>query len=437
VTGRSAPWTNWAQTTSCRPARVAVPADPAEVAAVLSAARHDGLRVKALGAGHSFSPIAATDGVHVRLDRLTGLLGTKVDSASGAGKATVAAGTPLRVLNADLARLGLGLANMGDIDSQTVSGAVATGTHGSGRASAGLSALIVGLQIALPDGSLVHCSADDEPDLFQAGRLGLGALGIVTSVTFRVERAFRLHAVEEPGQLDDLLERFDEYAASEHVDVHWLPFTDAVLIKRYNRTDEPLRPLSAPREWWTDVVENYGVELVQRFTRAAPRYTPFVNTVAARLISTREYINAAPAVFTSVRRVRFHEMEYAVPRRVAVAAIREFRRLTMLGPWRIAFPVQVRLAPPDDVWLSTAYDRETVYIACHAYPRTDYRRWFAAAEELFASYGGRPHWGKLHTRGAEYLGQACPRLADFRRVRALVDPTGLMGNQYLDRILGD
>ena len=400
MTGRPAQWTNWAQTTSCRPTRIAVPASPAEVAAVLSAAHRDGLRVKPLGAGHSFSPIAATDGVQVRLDRLTGLLGTEVDSASGTGTATVAAGTPLRVLNADLARLGLGLANMGDIDAQTVSGAVATGTHGSGRAAASLSALVVALEIALPDGSLVQCSADDEPDLFQAGRLGLGALGIVTSVTFRVERAFRLHAVEEPGHLEDLLERFDEYAANEHVDVHWLPFTDAVLIKRYSRTDEPLRPLSTSRAWWTDVVENYGVELVQRLTRAAPRYTPFVNTVAARLISTREYIDAAPSVFTSVRRVRFHEMEYAVPRRVAVAAIREFRRLTTRGPWRIAFPVQVRFAPADDVWLSTAYDRETVYIACHAYPRTDYRSWFDAAEELFVSYGGRPHWGKLHTRGA-------------------------------------
>jgi FAD-linked oxidoreductase len=437
VTGRPTQWTNWAQTTSCRPTRIAVPADPAEVAAVLLAARRDGLRVKPLGAGHSFSPIAATDGVHVRLDRLTGLLGTEVDPASGTGTATVAAGTPLRVLNADLARLGLGLANMGDIDAQTVSGAVATGTHGSGRASASLSTLVVGLEIALPGGSLVQCSADDEPDLFQAGRLGLGALGIVTSVTFRVERAFRLHAVEEPGHLDDLLERFDEYAANEHVDVHWLPFTDAVLIKHYSRTDELLRPLSKSWAWWTDVVENYGVELVQRFTRAAPRYTPFVNTVAARLISTREYIDASPSVFTSVRRVRFHEMEYALPRRVAVAAIREFRRLTTRGPWRIAFPVQLRFAPADDVWLSTAYERETVYVACHAYPRTDYQSWFAAVEELFASYGGRPHWGKLHTRDAAYLTRAYPRLADFRRVRAGVDPTGVMGNGYLDRILGD
>jgi L-gulono-1,4-lactone dehydrogenase len=437
VTSRSTQWTNWAQTTSCRPTRIAVPADPAEVVAVLSAARRDGLRVKPLGSGHSFSPIAATDGVQVRLDRLTGLLGVDADSASGTGMATVAAGTPLRVLNAELARLGLGLANMGDIDAQTVSGAIATGTHGSGRASASLSALVDGLEVALPDGSLVTCSADHEPDLFQAGRLGLGALGIVTSVTFRVERAFRLRAVEEPGHLDDLLERFDEYAASEHVDVHWLPFTDAVLTKRYSRTDEPLRPLSRPSAWWTGVGENAGVELIQRITRAAPRYTPLANAVAARLIPARDYVDFAPSVFTSIRKVRFHEMEYALPRRVAVAAIREFRRLTARGPWRIAFPVQVRVAPADDVWLSPAYERETVYVACHAYPRTDYRSWFAAAEELFVSYGGRPHWGKLHTRDAAHLTRTYPRLADFRRVRARVDPARLMGNEYLDRILGD
>jgi L-gulono-1,4-lactone dehydrogenase len=437
VTSRPAQWTNWGRTFSYRPTRMVTPADAAEVVAVMATARRDGLRIKPLGSGHSFSPLTVTDGVQVRLDRLTGLVGTDIDSASGEGTVTVGAGTTLRALNAELARRGLGLANMGDIDVQTVSGAIATGTHGSGRASASLSALVVALEIALPDGSLVRCSAAHEPDLFCAGQLGLGALGIVTSVTFRVERAFRLHAVEAPGSLDDLLEHFDEYAASEHLDVHWLPFTDAVLIKHYRRTDEPMRPLPKLVAWWTDVVENAGVELVQRVARAAPRYAPFVNTVAARLISARDYVDAAPSVFVSVRRVHFHEMEYALPRRVAVAAIREFRRLTIRGPWRIAFPVQVRLAPADDIWLSGAYDRETVYVACHAFPRTDYRGWFAAAEELFVSYGGRPHWGKLHTRDVGDLEHAFPRMSEFRAVRNQVDPDRLMDNDYLRQVLGD
>jgi FAD-linked oxidoreductase len=430
-------WTNWAKTVVCHPARVCAPHDAEEAAAVLAGARRDGLRVRPVGAGHSFSPIAATDGVHVRLDQMIGPVRTEVDPQSGRASATVAAGTPLRVFNSELARLGLGLANMGDIDVQTVSGAVATGTHGSGRKSASLSALVVGLEIVLPDGSLVRCSADAEPDLFQAARLGLGVLGIVTSLTFGVERAFLLHAMEAPGRLTEVLDRFDEYTREEHVDLFWLPFTDAVLIKRNRRTTEAARPLSPTAAWWADAAENAGVAAFQRITRAAPRSTPFANAIAARLISTRDYVDSPPAVFTSVRRVRWCEMEYALPQRVAVAALEEFKRLTMRGPWRIAFPVQIRLAPADDVWLSPAFGRDTVYVAVHAYPRTDYQRWFAAAEELFVSYGGRPHWGKLHTRGVDDLRPSYPQMAAFGAVRNRVDPDRLMSNDHLRHVLGD
>ncbi|HJU97617.1 MAG TPA: D-arabinono-1,4-lactone oxidase [Jiangellaceae bacterium] len=434
---RPRPWRNWARTVEGRPTRVAVPFDAAEVAATMVAAGKDGLRVKPVGSGHSFTPVAVTDGVQVRLERLTGLLDIDVDPASGRGLATVAAGTPLLAFNADLARHGLGLANMGDIAVQTVSGAVATGTHGTGREVAALAEQIAGLEIALPDGSLVRCSAGHEPDLFQAARLGLGALGVVTALTFRVEPAFLLHAVDERGSLAEILDRFDDYAAGEHVEFHWLPFTDAVQLKRNSRTSGPARPLGRFRARWEgDVVENLGIGLVQRVTRAVPRWTPLVNGTAAGLISRRDYVDAAPVVFSSVRRVRFHEMEYALPRGVAVAVLQEFRRITDEGPWRISFPVQVRLAPADDVWLSTAYGRDTVYVACHAYPRTDYGGWFAAAEDLFVSFGGRPHWGKLHTRDAAYLRGVYPRLDEFRAVRDRVDPGRLMANGYLRRVLG-
>ncbi|HEY9377350.1 MAG TPA: FAD-binding protein, partial [Jiangellaceae bacterium] len=300
---------------------MASPRNPADVAAVLAEARRDGQSVKPIGSGHSFTPVAATDGIQVRLDQLTGLIRTDVDLDTGSGTATVAAGTSMRVFNADLARLGLGLANMGDIDLQTVSGAVSTGTHGSGRDMASLSALVVGLEIVLPDGSLARCSADVEPDLFQAARLGLGALGIVTSLTFRVERAFLLHGVEERGHLDEVLERFDDYAGAAHLDMYWFPFTDYMQVKRHRRTDQPRRPMSTMSAWWTDVGENTGIGIVQRISRAAPRYTPAVNLVAGRLISHRDYIDAAPSVFTRARRIRWHEMEYALPRRVAVPAI--------------------------------------------------------------------------------------------------------------------
>ncbi|RIQ32132.1 D-arabinono-1,4-lactone oxidase [Jiangella rhizosphaerae] len=428
-------WQNWARTVQARPVRVERPASADEAAAVLTAAACDGLRVKPVGAGHSFTPIAATDGVQVRLDGLSGLLSLDTDART----ATVGAGTRLHELNALLTERGYGLTNMGDIAVQTVSGAIATGTHGSGRASASLSEQVVALEIVLPDGSVRRVSAadtGDDGDLFQAARLGLGALGIVTSVTFRIEPAFTLRSTVERTTLDAVVERLPDLEAEDHCDLYWLPFTDAVQLTVNRRTGEPAAPPHPVASWWSgDVIENAGVALVQRVTRAAPKLTPSVNAVAARLIGDRTFVDLAPKVFTSTRRVRFHEMEYALPRSAAAGALRALRDLTARGPWRVAFPVEIRLAPADDVWLSPAYGRDTVYVATHAYPRTDYTGWFSAVEKLWTEYGGRPHWGKLHTRDSGYLRDQYRQMGSFRAVRDRVDPGRIMANAYLDRIL--
>ncbi|WP_116951551.1 D-arabinono-1,4-lactone oxidase [Jiangella endophytica] len=427
-------WQNWARTVQARPVRVERPSSADEAAAVLTAAARDGLRVKPIGAGHSFTPVAATDGVQVRLDALSGLLA--LDTARHT--ATVGAGTRLHELNALLAERGYGLTNLGDIAVQTVSGAIATGTHGSGRASASLSEQVVALELVLPDGTVKQVSADDDGELFQAARLSLGALGIVTSVTFRVEPAFTLRSTVERTTLDAVVERFAELEAADHCDLYWLPFTDAVQLTVNRRTGEPAAPPNPVAAWWSgDVVENAGLALVQRLTRAAPKATPAVNAVAARLISGRTFVDAAPQVFTSTRRVRFHEMEYALPRSAATAALRALRDLTARGPWRVAFPVEIRLAPADDVWLSPAFERDTVYVATHAYPRTDYTGWFTAVEKLWTEYGGRPHWGKLHTRDSGYLRDHYRHMGTFRAVRDRVDPDRIMGNEYLEQVLDE
>lgn len=433
-------WQNWARTVRFEPAEIVRPRDDAEVAAVVKAASAAGRRVKAVGAGHSFTSVAATDGVQVRLDHLRGLRSLQPDGARGA-RATVGAGTTIHELNALLAAHGYGLTNMGDIDVQTVSGAIATGTHGTGRGSASLSAAVTDLRMVLPDGTLIDVGRHDGrpgAELFHAARLGLGALGIVTAVTFRVEPAFTLRAVTEPASLDDVLDNVPYLAADEeHCEFYWLPFTGTVQLKRNRRTtDRPSRRGRVASWLANEVVENAGVAAVQRLSRAAPQATPMLNRAASRLIGRRTYVDDAPAVFTSSRRVRFHEMEYALPLAAAAPALRELRDLTARGPWRIAFPVEVRFAPADDVWLSPAYGRDTVYIAVHAYPRTSYSGWFAAVEQLWTSYSGRPHWGKLHTKDAGYVRDQYDRMGAFLAVRDEVDPHRTMANGYLERVLG-
>jgi L-gulonolactone oxidase len=410
------------------------PASTSEVVDAVVAARRNSLGVKMVGSGHSFTDIAATDGLLLRPDRLTGI--TAVDRE--AMTVTVRAGTPLHELNTTLDRLGLALHNLGDVDRQTVAGATATCTHGTGGRWASLSAQLAGLELVASDGTVHRVSADADPELFAAARVGLGALGIVTEVTFLVEPAFTLEAVEEPATWDEFVGGFDEIvAANQHAEAYWFPHTDRMLTKRNNRTLDPLRPLSRVRAYVDDeLLSNTVFGWVNGVGNAVPRAIPRLNRVSARALSARTYSDASYRVFTSPRSVVFREMEYAVPRAAGMAALAEARAVIERSGWRISFPVEIRHAPADDAWLSTAYGRDSVYLAFHVNARTDHTAYFAAVEQVLRGFDGRPHWGKLHTRSADDLAPAYPRFADFLAVRDRTDPDRIFANPYLDRVLG-
>jgi L-gulono-1,4-lactone dehydrogenase len=426
-------WRNWARTVQASPARVVTPQSVAEVSAAVRQATADGLTLRAAGNGHSFTPLVATDGVLLRPEGLTGLL--RVD----AGTATVAAGTMLNDFNLALHGHGLALANMGDITVQTVAGAIATGTHGTGRESASLSAQVAGLEVVLADGSVVTCSRTEDADVFEAARLGLGAVGIVTAVTFDVVPSFLLHAVEEPRRLDDMVETFDDLAATnDHVEFYWFPHTDCAQLKRNNRVapDVAAAPLSRLRAWRDDeLLSNTVFGLVCRVGRAAPRLVPAINQVSGRAWGSREYVDTSFRVFASSRRVRFTEQEYAVPRAALLPLLTELREL--VGRFQVSFPVEVRTAPADDVWLSAAYGRDTAWVAVHMFEHVRYAAYFGAVEERALAVGGRPHWGKLHSRDAAWCADQLPGFARFCAVRDRVDPDRVFGNDHLRRVLGE
>ncbi|MGW7252022.1 D-arabinono-1,4-lactone oxidase [Streptomyces decoyicus] len=434
--GRTAgPWRNWAGNVTARPARSVAPASTEELAAAVRAAAEDGLTVKAVGSGHSFTPAAATDGLLVRPDRLTGI--RRVDRE--AGTVTVAAGTPLKRLNETLAAHGLSLANMGDIMEQTVSGAAATGTHGTGRDSASIAAQITALELVTADGSVLTCSAEENPDVFASARLGLGALGVVSELTFAVEPEFLLTAREEPMAFDEVTDRFDELVAeNEHFEFYWFPHTGSCNTKRNNRSQGPAAPPGKVSGWVEDELLSNGVfQLVCTLGRAVPAAIPGIAKISSRALSARTYTDIPYKVFTSPRRVRFLEMEYALPRAAAVAALGELKALVERSDFKVSFPVEVRTAPADDIALSTASGRDTVYLAVHMYRGTPYEAYFAAAERIMTAHDGRPHWGKLHTRDAAYLADAYPRFGEFTAVRERLDPERRFTNAYLRRVLGD
>ncbi|BDH14385.1 D-arabinono-1,4-lactone oxidase [Streptomyces hygroscopicus] len=429
------PWRNWAGNVTARPARSVAPASTEELAAAVRAAAEDGLTVKAVGSGHSFTPAAATNGLLVRPDRLTGI--RRVDRE--AGTVTVAAGTPLKRLNETLAAHGLSLANMGDIMEQTVSGAAATGTHGTGRDSASIAAQITALELVTADGSVLTCSTGENPDVFASARLGLGALGVVSELTFAVEPEFLLTAREEPMAFDEVTDRFDELVAeNEHFEFYWFPHTGSCNTKRNNRSQGPAAPPGKVSGWVEDELLSNGVfQLVCTLGRAVPAAIPGIAKISSRALSARTYTDIPYKVFTSPRRVRFLEMEYALPRAAAVAALGELKALVERSDFKVSFPVEVRTAPADDIALSTASGRDTVYLAVHMYRGTPYEAYFAAAERIMTAHDGRPHWGKLHTRDAAYLADAYPRFGEFTAVRERLDPERRFTNAYLRRVLGD
>ncbi len=426
-------WTNWARTETARPVAVVAPRDVDEVSRVVRAAGRAGRRVKAVGSGHSFTGAAVTDGVMVRLDGLA----TRLEVLGG-GLVTVGAGWRLHDLGPALHAHGLAMSNLGDIDVQTISGAIGTGTHGTGARFGGISDQVRGLQLVLADGSVVECGPDDDPDLFQAARVGLGGFGVVTAVTLQCEPVFGLHAAEAPMSLASVLDGLDELVSgNDHFEFYWFPHTDRTLTKRNNRLEPgaPLEPLSRSRSYLEDeLLSNRVFEVVNRVATAAPRTTRVLNAVSARALGSRTFSDVSYRVFASSRRVRFRESEWALPRAALPDVLLEIRSWVESSGELLPFPVEVRFGRADEPWLSTAHGRDTAWIAVHQYHRLDHRRYFDAVQRIATSVGGRPHWGKLHTLDADRLRALYPRYDDAMGVRRRVDPAGVFANPYLEKV---
>lgn len=429
-------WRNWSGLETASPARVESPADTAAVVAAVERARQEGSTVKMVGTGHSFTAISAPEGTMLRPTNLGGILAVDRDTMT----VTALAGTQLKVLNAQLEALGLSLHNMGDIAEQTLAGATSTGTHGTGGVVASLSAQICGLEIVTGTGEVVSATETENPELLEHGRVGLGALGVLTRLTFRVEPLFALEANETPMSWDEALGGFDERAAAHHhVDTYWFPHTDRLMVKTNDRLDDlDVEPLSRWRAWWDDeFLSNAAFGALNHLTNAAPSIIPRFNQLSSRLLSARSYSDVAHRVFTSPRDVVFREMEYAVPREAGLAALREARAAIDASDLKVTFPVEIRTTPADDIPMSTSGGRDSFYLAFHTHRDADHREYFALLEPIMRAHDGRPHWGKVHTRTAADLAPAYPRFDEFLALRDKLDPDRVFANDYLRRVLGD
>jgi L-gulonolactone oxidase len=416
------------------PAERRTPGSAAEIAKIVADAHRAGRHVKVIGAGHSFTAAAATDGVQLTLDRLDQV----VDVDRATGRMTVGAGIRLHRLNDALAAAGLAMPNLGDIDRQSLAGAIATATHGTGLTLGNLATAVVGLEIVTGTGEIVRCDTDAEPELLRVARVGLGALGVVTQVTLQCVPAFNLHARETVEVLDDVLDGFADHAAAvDHFELYWMPGTRRCQVKRNSRTDEP----AAPQPRWAYVRdkwlgENIGFGLVCRVGRRVPTLTPRISRLVSSAISERDLVDRSDRVFCSPRHVHFVEMEYGIPVGHLPEAVRRVRTLTQTLPTPVLFPIEVRVSAADDIPLSTGFGRTSGWIAVHQYRGMPYEEYFAGVERIMDDYEGRPHWGKLHGQRAATLATRYAQWNDFAAVRDRLDPDRTFANPYLDRVLG-
>ncbi|KZM70382.1 FAD-binding protein [Nocardia terpenica] len=425
-------WRNWAGDQQCTPAEIAVPRTVEEVAALLAGAEATGRTVRVAGAGHSFTDTVLTDGLLLRLSELDHI--QRVDRASGLVR--VEAGATLNALSNALHPIGLAFPNLGDIDVQTVAGATATGTHGTGATFQNLSAALHSVELMLADGSRVELNEASDPDGWRAARVGLGALGVVTAVTLQLVPSFVLEGVERPVPVEELLADLDEYVdGNEHFEFYMFAHSPLAMTKRNNRVELPEQPRGRAVDWFADILmSNYTFDVLCRLSRLRPQVIPWVHRGAAYAGSYRRQVDRSYRVFASPRLLRFTEMEYALPREHSVAAIREIKEAA--AGFDTPMPIEVRWVAPDDAFLSPASGRDTCYIAVHQYRGMDYEPYFRACEAIFDKYHGRPHWGKRHFQTAETLHTRYPDWERFQEVRRRLDPKGRFANAYLDRVLG-
>ncbi|WP_204802960.1 D-arabinono-1,4-lactone oxidase [Mycobacterium riyadhense] len=423
-------WRNWPGEQVCTPSAIRRPTSEDELVDVVARAAERGERVRAVGTGHSFTDCACTDGVMIDMSGLQRV--TDADRATGL--VTTEGGAKLHSLGPQLAAHGLGLENQGDIDAQSITGATATATHGTGARFTNLSARIVSLRLVTATGDIMTLSEGDE---YLAARVSLGALGVISQVTVQTVPLYTLHRHDERRALSQTLERLDEYVdGNDHFEFFVFPYAETALTRTTRRSNEEPTPIPRWKRRLTEDFENGGLSLICQTGRRFPAMAPRLNRLVTSLMSDATVSDRAYKVYATERKVRFTEMEYAIPREHAREAVQRVIDLVRRRKLPIMFPLEVRFSAADDAFLSTAHGRDTCYIAVHQYTGMEFETYFRAVEEIMDEYAGRPHWGKRHYQTAATLRERYPNWDRFVAVRDRLDPNRVFLNDYTRRVLG-
>ncbi|MGI9324780.1 MAG: D-arabinono-1,4-lactone oxidase [Pseudomonadales bacterium] len=422
----SVPWRNWSGALICQPSGRLAPSSEEQLAQFLSSTSG---KVRPVGSGHSFAPLVPTDGHLVVLDRLSGLIDANHDEIT----ATFGAGTRLSDLGPALETANQALFNLPDIDRQTLAGAISTATHGTGRSLGCLSAYVTGLRMVSAGGQVIDLSAREQPDLFSAARVSLGALGIFTRVQLQNRRPYRLKAINAVAPIQQTLANFDSAADKHrHFEMFPLVHSDYALTLSIDETDEPVyNPPADPAE------EAAFAAAMASWAAMPPKdRPPHINGLAEQ-IEPSVRVDASYRILSNVRNNRFNEMEYSVPANAGADCLSEILHTIRSQAVDVVFPLEYRYVRGDDTWLGmSSGDEDHAAISIHRVAGEDFRPYFDLIEPIFWKYGGRPHWGKVHSLGASQLTKLYPRFQEFLALRRKLDPKGRLLNGHLQQLFG-
>jgi FAD-linked oxidoreductase len=424
-------WSNWAGNVTCYAEQILYPETEAQIVEIVQTAALAGKKIRLVGEGHSFSDLVATEHCIVSLSAYNGLVA--VDKTNKT--ACIKAGTSIKKANEMLFKEGLAMINLGDIDVQSVAGATATGTHGTGVLFGNVSSEILSFRMVTADAQLICCSAKENTVLFEAGRVALGTLGIITQITFRVDEAYKLEYISSSDGFAETIANVQQYNANNrNFEFYYFPYSDKVQLKKSNKTDKAIR-YNKVLAYINDVlIENIAMQTICSLAMRFPAWFKGINRFMANNFTQETKINYSHQIYATVRNVKFKEMEYNIPMEHFEACMHALKALIEEKEYYIFFPVECRFVKGDDIWLSPAYQRDSAYIAVHVYITAPHDPYFKEVEALFCSYSGRPHWGKMHTRKADYLAKVYPKWNDFLAIRNQYDPHGMFVNDYLSNI---
>jgi FAD-linked oxidoreductase len=419
---QSTRWSNWSGGQTCQPAGRYDISSEDQLSDILKTTR--GV-IRPIGSGHSFSPLVPTDGHLVVIDQLSGILDHDPDTL----RATIGAGSRLGDLGSQLEAIGQGMFNLPDIDRQTLAGATATGTHGTGVELQSLSGYITGLRLVTPSGEVLDLD-ESSGDLFDAARVNIGALGVITRIEMQNRKTYKLKKREWTAPTEDILANFDELAASHrHFEIFPLVYSDYSSVLQIDESIEPIGQTIIPS------VETSLADLRPLGVNATPAEKLARNNARAQTVEVTEAVDLSYKLLTNLRNNRFNEMEYSVPIEAGADCVREILKTIYDQGIDVDFPLEYRYVGAEDPWLSMAYgDHPHATISIHRTAFEDYQPYFDIIEPIFWKYGGRPHWGKLHSLGHRELAQLYPRYRDFMGIRESLDPDGRMLNPHLRRL---